>query len=149
MSPRDKMYLMKLPARVVLSAVIISVGLLSPIMPSEMPGAVSQQADRCAYQVTSSQCCRSQSQPAASSSAMRSNCCSGQVCCVVLYVVSAACLLDPILAGERIGEITQHASARTQRPPVPPPRVEFSPSDGSPRPYAWSSFFSKNEKEDL
>jgi hypothetical protein len=57
---------------------------------------------------------------------MRSNCCSGQVCCVVLYVVSAVYLLDPILAGERIGEIAQRASARTQRPPVPPPRVEFS-----------------------
>src|SRR5205823_7871059 len=49
---------------------------------------------------------------------MRSNCCSGQVCCVVLCVVSAASLLDPILAGERIGEIAQHASARSQRPPV-------------------------------
>jgi len=120
------MYSMKLRARVVLSALTISIGLLSPIMPSEMPGAASRQADRCAYQVTSSQCCRSQSQPAASSSAMRSNCCSGQVCCVVLYVVSAVYLLDPILAGERIGEIAQRASARTQRPPVPPPRVEFS-----------------------
>lgn len=126
MSRGDKMYSMKLPARVVLCALTISIGLLSPIMPSEMPGVVSDQTDRCAYQVTSSQCCRSESQPTASSSATRSNCCSGQVCCVVLYVVSAAYLLDPMLAGERIGEIAQHASERIQRPPVPPPRVEFS-----------------------
>src|SRR2546430_13257592 len=126
MSAGDKMYSMKLPARGVLCALTISIGFLSPIVPGEMPGAVSQQTDRCAYQAQSSQCCRSQSQPAASSSAMRSNCCSSQVCCVVLYVISAAYLLDPTLAGERICEVAEHASARNQRPPVPPPRVEFS-----------------------
>src|SRR4029450_6005431 len=115
---------MKLPARGVLCALTISIGLLSPIIPGEMPGGESQQTDRCAYQAPSSQCCSSQSQPAASSSAMRSNCCSGQVCCVVLYFVSTGSLADPILAGERIGEIAQRASARTQRPPVPPPRIE-------------------------
>ena len=124
--PGDKMYSMKLPARGVLCALTISIGVLSPIMPGEMPGAVSQQTERCAFKVTSSQCCRSQSQSAASSSTMRLNCCSGQVCCVVLYVFSTACLADPMLAGERIGDIAQHASARVQRPPVPPPRIVFS-----------------------
>src|SRR4030095_8104950 len=108
---------MKLPARGVLCALTISIGLLSPIMPGEMPGGESQQTDRCAYQAPSTQCCSSQSQPAESSSAMRSNCCSGQACCVVLYVFSTACLADPILAGGRNRGDLQPRFAPTPAPP--------------------------------
>jgi hypothetical protein len=126
MSASDNMYPVKLPARLVICVLSISIGLLSPILPGEMARAASQQTNRRAYEVTSGQCCGSQSRPAPSSSAMNSNCCSGQTCCVVLYVASTTHLADPFLTGERISAMEQHALARTQRPPVPPPRVEFS-----------------------
>src|ERR1043166_4345129 len=121
----DRLYLMKLPARLLLAALTLSIGSLTPIVPPQMSLADSHVSDRCASMNTG----RCQSCPpvtGATASALGTSCCTIQSTCCALYFARA----KPFIAGMHligtIGFSDERGTTRADRPPVPPPRCAFS-----------------------
>jgi hypothetical protein len=121
----DKLRAMKLPARLLLAALTLSVGALSPIVPAEvsLPNShasnccVSQNADRCHSCLTTM---------GDTTSALASSCCAAQSGCCALYFTRSTPFSTSMQLLGVIGINDEGATTRTQRPLVPPPRGAFS-----------------------
>lgn len=122
---RDKIYPMKLPARLLLAALTISIGFFTPIFPGKTSPAISHKINCCAdMSVDGCQSCPMNT--GATNSGSGSTCCAMQSVCLLLYFTSPTSLVTAMQMISTIGVINECATARAQRPPVPPPRILFS-----------------------
>jgi hypothetical protein len=121
----DKLELMKLPARLLLAALTLGVGALSPVVPVEASLPKSQTSGCCASQEMG-RCNSCPMTMGDAPSGLASSCCSIQPTCCTLYFARATPFSTSMRVLGTIGVSDQCATARAERPPVPPPRVEFS-----------------------
>jgi len=121
----DKLYFVKPPARLLLAVLTLTVGAFSPIVPSQATLAISETSDCCATMNTGT--CHGCPMPIGPTTSMSgSSCCATQSSCCVLLLTKSAEFSATIQFLGVISENEQRATTRTQRPPVPPPRVLFS-----------------------
>ena len=121
----DKLRGMKLPARLLLVALTLSVGALLPIVPAEVSLPKSQTPSCCpAEEVARCNSCPTTMGQTPSSFA--SSCCSTQSTCCALYFVRATPFSVSMRVLGTIGFSDERVTARAERPPVPPPRGQFS-----------------------
>ena len=121
----DKLQGMKLPARLLLVALTLSVGALSPIVPAEVSFPKSQTSGCCpAEEVATCNSCPTAMGQTPSSFA--SSCCSTQSTCCSLYFVRTTPFSVSMRVTGAVSFSDERATARAERPPVPPPRSQFS-----------------------
>jgi hypothetical protein len=111
---------MKLPARLLLAALLLSVGSLTPIVPGETILAISRTSNCCASQNTGM--CHS----CPATMGFASSCCASQSACLALYLSKATPFSASVHPLGVIGVSDERATKRAERPPVPPPRSVFS-----------------------
>jgi hypothetical protein len=116
---------MKLPARLLLAALILSVGALSPIVPAEVSLPNSDTLNCCAIQNTGA-CHGCPATMGQTSSAFAPSCCATQATCLALYFSKATSFFTSMHLLGVIGVSDERATTRTQRPLIPPPRDVFS-----------------------
>ena len=120
---RDKLKPMKLPARLLLAALTLGVGALSPIAPTEASLPKSHASNCCASMNAGGchSCLKTMGETTSASS-----CCAAQsVCCAFYFTRAIPFSADMRLLGV-VGVSDECAKTRTQRPSVPPPRGVFS-----------------------
>src|SRR6266446_208739 len=111
------------PARLLLAVLAVSLASLTPVLPGES-GPIVQQKTCCAdMNMDAGLRCPINPGETTSSSA---TCCTGPAVCLLLYFGNA----NPFAAGTEVSGTVlvndDRLTARSQRPPVPPPRAEFS-----------------------
>src|SRR5262249_22644186 len=114
------------PAGFFLVFLAISVGRATQMLRVKPSPAVPGQEKFCPYEIAANECNRCPLSSSASGCVAQSNCSSCQVCCLAIYFANGASLVAPVSLTGRNRETEQRASARSERPPVPPPRVAFS-----------------------
>jgi len=121
----DKLQGMKLPAQLLLVALTLSVGALSPIVPAEVSFPKSQTSGCCpAEEVATCNSCPTAMGQTPSSFA--SSCCLVHWTCCALYFARATPFFTNMRVLGTIGASDERATMRAERPPVPPPRSDFS-----------------------
>jgi len=112
---------MKLPAQLLLAVLTVSLASLTPVLPGESATTVQQRT--CCKDMNMDAGVRCPINPAGTTTA---TCCTSPAVCLLLYLGNA----NPLALGaEMSGTISvndDRVAARSQRPPVPPPRAEFS-----------------------
>ena len=121
----DKLYPMKLAARVLLTALTISIGSLTPILPRETSLAISHKAS-CCVDMNTGGCHGCLTNTGETNSGLGSTCCTAQSVCLLVYLTSATSFVTEVQMIGTLGVISERATARGQRPPVPPPRIASS-----------------------
>jgi hypothetical protein len=115
---------MRLPARLLFAFLAINLAALTPVVPGETAPVVQQKHSCCAdMNVKGGVRCPISSGSTTPSAA---TCCSGPAACLCLYFGNANTFSAQTQLGVAISLKNVRASARFQRPPVPPPRVAFS-----------------------
>src|SRR4029450_12276893 len=115
---------MKLPARLLLAMLTLSIGSLTPIGSPQTALTNSQTSDRCV--MTNTRTCHSCPTSMGGTSTSGSSCCVTQLGCCTLYLTRATPFLADIPLIGTVNLDDERAMARTQRPSVPPPRGAFS-----------------------
>jgi hypothetical protein len=120
----DKVPTMKLTARLMFAFLVINLAALTPVVPGE-PAPVAQQKHSCCadMNVSGGVRCPINSGSTAPSSAM---CCTGPSACLFLYFGNTNLFAAQTHVISAISLNNIRATARSQRPPVPPPRIAFS-----------------------
>jgi hypothetical protein len=121
----DKLPLMKVPVRMLLAALLLSIGSLTPLEPGKTSLAISQSSNCCAGMHTGG-CHGCLTNTGETSSGFGSTCCPTGSACFALYFIKAEPFLARIHLIGAIGVRDDHATTLTQRPPVPPPRSVVS-----------------------
>jgi hypothetical protein len=121
----SKVRAMKLPTRLLWAALTLSVGALSPIVPVEASLPKSQISNCCAGQNVG-RCTGCPMNAGETPSSFASSCCSAQSTCCSLYFVRSTPFFVSMRMSGTIGFSNERATARAERPPVPPPRGWFS-----------------------
>jgi len=121
----DKLQPMKLPARLLLAGLTLGVSVLSPIAPAEVPTPDSHISNCCASQ-SMDKCHSCLVAMGETTPASASSCCTTQTTCLALYFSKATPFSTSmhLLGVIRVGD--ERATARTQRPLIPPPRGGLS-----------------------
>jgi hypothetical protein len=115
---------MKLPARLLFVLLAINLAALTPVVPGESVPVVQQKHSCCAdMNVIGGVRCPINSGSTAPSS---STCCSGPAACLFLYFGNANLFSAQTQLSGAISMNNDRPIARSQRPPVPPPRIAFS-----------------------
>jgi len=115
---------MKLTARLLFALLAINLAALTPVVPGEAAPVVEQKHSCCAdMNVNSGARCPINSSSTTPSSAM---CCSGPAACLFLYFGNANSFSAQTQLSGPISLSNDSPIARSQRPPVPPPRIAFS-----------------------
>ena len=121
----DKLRAMKLPARLLLAVLTLSIGFLTPIVSPQTTLTNAQTPDRCAS-VNMGRCHACPTSMGESTSAFGSSCCTTQSACCALYFTSATPFSSRMELIGRVGVRDEIVTTRVERPPVPPPRTLFS-----------------------
>jgi hypothetical protein len=124
-SASDKLPAMKLPARLLLAALTLSISFLTPIGSPQTTLANPQASDRCAS-VNTGRCHSCPRSMGESSSAFGSSCCATQSGCCALYFTRATPFASRMQLIGTVGVRDEVVTTRVERPPVPPPRTLFS-----------------------
>ncbi len=114
---------MKMPARLLLAVLAVSLASLTPVLPGEsIP--IAQQKTCCAdMNMDAGARCPINPGGASSSSAA---CCTAPAVCLLLYFGNAYAFAAGAAMSGTVLVNDDRVTARSQRPPVPPPRAEFS-----------------------
>jgi hypothetical protein len=115
---------MKLSARLLLAILALSIVSLTPVVPGA-PSPTVQQNKYCTDMNMVDACHRCPINPGATTS-NSGTCCTAPAVCLLLYFSNPNAFAAQ---AQMIGTISldnDRATARSQRPPVPPPRGEFS-----------------------
>ena len=121
----DKLRAMKLPARLLLAVLTLSIGFLTPIVSPQTGLTNPQTSDRCAS-VNTGRCHGCPTSMGESTSAFGSSCCTTQSGCCALYFTRATPFSSRMQLIGRVGVRDELGTTRVERPPVPPPRSLFS-----------------------
>jgi hypothetical protein len=116
---------MKMAGRLLLCMVAISIGLVTPMQPDE-PSTTVVHKTNCCTTMNMSDCRSCPINTSGTNSGSGSTCCTGQTGCLPLYVSDIARFVAGIRMIGKVGINDERGSARTLRPPVPPPRIAFS-----------------------
>jgi len=120
----DNVRAMRLPARLLFVLLAINLAALTPVVPGESTPVVQQKHYCCAdMNVNGGVRCPINSGSTTPSSA---TCCSGPAACLFLYFGNAKLFSAQTQVGGAISLNNDRPIARVQRPPVPPPRSQFS-----------------------
>ena len=119
----DKLKPMKLPARLLLAGLTLSIGALSPMVPPQMSFPKSVASDCCAI-MNPGACHRCPGTMSDTTSA--SSCCTTQSACLALYFSKATAFSTSMHLLGVVNVSDEPVTTRIHRPPVPPPRGEFS-----------------------
>jgi hypothetical protein len=115
---------MKLPARLLFAFLAINLAALTPVVPGESVTVVKQKHACCAdMNVKGGVRCPINSGSTTPSTA---SCCSGPAACLFLYFGHANPFSAQTQLSGAISFINVRVTARSQRPPVPPPRDAVS-----------------------
>ena len=121
-APRsDKLRAMKLPARLLLAVLTLSIGFLAPIVSPQTTLTNPQTSDRCAS-INMGRCHACPTSMGESTSAFGSSCCGTQSACCALYFTRATQFSSRMQLIGRVGVRDEVVTTRVERPPVPPPR---------------------------
>jgi hypothetical protein len=112
---------MKLPARLLLAVFAVSLASLTPVLPGESAPTVQQKT--CCADMNMDAGVRCPINPGGTTSA---TCCTSPSVCLLLYLGNANAFAAGTEISGTISVNDDRVTARSQRPPVPPPRVEFS-----------------------
>jgi hypothetical protein len=121
----DKLPAMKLPTRLLLAALVLSIGSLTPIVPGETSLAILHTSNCCASMKMVG-CHRCPATMGETTSGFASSCCVSQSACLALYFSKATPFSASVHLLGVIGVSDERATTRIERPPVPPPRSVFS-----------------------
>ena len=121
----DKLKPMKLPARLLLAALTLSIGALSPIVPPQVSFPKSEASDCCAI-MNAGACHRCPGTMSDATSASASSCCTTQSECLALYFSKTTTFSRSMHLLGVVNVSDDHVTIRTHRPSVPPPRGMFS-----------------------
>jgi hypothetical protein len=121
----DKLKPMKLPARLFLAVLTLSIGSLTPIAPPQMSLADWHTSDRCTS-VNTGRCHSCPTTMDETTSASASPRCATQSSCCALYFTRATRFFADMHLIGTVGVRNERVTTRAQRPPVPPPRGAFS-----------------------
>jgi len=111
------------PARLLLAVLAVSLASLTPVLPGE-PVPIAQQKT-CCVDVNMDAGVRCPINPGGTSSSS-ATCCTAPAVCLLLYFGNANAFAAGAEMSGTISVNDDRATARSQRPPVPPPRIAFS-----------------------
>src|SRR6266403_2185065 len=114
---------MKWLARLLLAVFTVSLASLTPVLPGESAPTVQQKTCCADMNMDSGARCPINPGGASSSSA---TCCTAPAVCLLLYFGNANAFAAGTELSGTISVNDDRVTARSQRPPVPPPRAEFS-----------------------
>jgi len=115
---------MSLPARLVLGILALSVVSVTPVVPGTPLPAV-QQNKYCRDMNMVDACNRCPINPGGTSSSS-GTCCTTPAVCLLLYFSGSNDFVPGMNSSRMRDPSNNRVTARSQRPPVPPPRAEFS-----------------------
>ena len=115
---------MKLSARLLFALLAINLAALTPVTPGESVPVV-QQKHSCCPDMNVSGGARCPISPGSTTPGSTS-CCSGQAACLFLYFGNSHPFSTQIHLSGAISLNNERPIVRSQRPPVPPPRIVFS-----------------------
>jgi hypothetical protein len=121
----DKLQQMKLPARLLLAALALSIGCLTQAVPPQTTLTNSQTSDRCAS-VNTGRCHSCPMTMGETTSASASACCATQSACCALYLTRGTPFITGMHLIGTVGIRDERVMMRAERPPVPPPRALLS-----------------------
>src|ERR1700736_3840271 len=111
-------------ARILFAALAISVGSLTPVLPSGSAPSVQQKHSCCAdMNVDVGQRCPINPSGTTSSSSL---CCTGPAVCLLLYFSGSNDFVLGMLSASHLDSLNLRITERSQPPPVPPPRVSVA-----------------------
>jgi hypothetical protein len=111
-------------ARILFASLAISVASLTPVLPSSSVTIIQQKHSCCAdMSMDASQRCPINPSGTNSTSSM---CCTGPAVCLLLYFSGSNDFIPGVLGADWRDLFNPRVTARSHRPPVPPPRVAFS-----------------------
>jgi hypothetical protein len=113
--------MMKLPARLLLAFFAVSLASLTPVLPGESGPTVQQRT--CCPEMNMDAGLRCPINPGGTTTA---TCCTSPAACLLLYFGNANAFAAEAEMSGTISVNNDRITARFQRPPVPPPRAEFS-----------------------
>src|SRR6266513_2255771 len=114
---------MKLPARLLLAVLALSLASLTPVLPEE--SVLPVQHRTCCADMNMDAGLRCPINPSGTTS-ISAACCVGPSVCLLLYFGNANAFAAGTEMSGRVFVNNDRVTTRSQRPPVPPPRVEFS-----------------------
>jgi hypothetical protein len=103
----------------------LSIGSLTPVLSREMSLSTSHETNCCA-DINTGRCHSCPTNTGETNRGFGSTCCGTQSMCCALYFTKARAFVTPMQLIGTVGVSDEHASARAQRPPVPPPRSLIS-----------------------
>jgi len=112
---------MKWLARLLLCVFAVSLASLTPVLPGKSAPTVQQKT--CCADMTMDAGARCPINPGGTTTA---TCCTGPAVCLLLYFGNANAFAAEAPISGTILVNDDRVTARSQRPPVPPPRAEFS-----------------------
>ena len=121
----DKLQRMKVTVRLLLAALILSIGSLTPLELLEPSLAISQTPNCCAGMHTGG-CHGCLTNTGETNSGFGSTCCGIGSACFALYFTKVPPFFARIHPIGTVGIGDEHATMLTQRPAVPPPRTVIS-----------------------
>jgi len=114
---------MKLPARLLLAALALSLASLTPVLPGE--SVLPVQHKTCCADMNMDAGVRCPINPSGTTSSSAA-CCVGPSVCLLLYFGNANAFAAGTEMSGTISVNDDPVTARSQRPPVPPPRLAVS-----------------------
>jgi len=115
---------MKLPARLLLAVLTVSLASLTPVLPGE-PIPPLQQKTSCCADMNMDAGLRCPINPGGTSSSS-ATCCTAPAVCLLIYLSTANAFAAQSQMNGTISTNNDRVSARSQRPLVPPPRTAVS-----------------------
>jgi hypothetical protein len=115
---------MKLTARLLFVLLVTSLAALTPVVPGKLDSIAPQKHSCCAdMNMDGGQRCPINPSGTTSSSSL---CCTGSAVCLLLYFSGSNDFVPGMLGANHLDFRNYRVTARSQRPPVPPPRIQFS-----------------------
>jgi hypothetical protein len=112
---------MKLPSRLLLAVLAVSLASLTSVLPGESAPTVQQKT--CCADMNMDAGVRCPINPGGTSTA---TCCTSSAVCLLLYFGNANAFAAGAQISGTISASSERVTTRSNRPPVPPPRPEFS-----------------------
>jgi hypothetical protein len=119
---RDKIRAMKLPARLLLAILTLSLASLTPVLPGE-PIPPLQQKTSCCADMNMDGGVRCPINPGGTSTA---TCCTAPAVCLLLYFSGSNDFIPGVHSAGLRDSLNHRVTTRSYRPPVPPPRVSLA-----------------------